>query len=91
MTLSPKVFATCNIGYNLANVENMNAEREGITFVQFSDKLLTPDSIMRDYYRQAYSKMDGYYFPEHYMEIPYWIPTIAGALPPKRYDKRSTF
>ncbi len=62
-------------------------DREGVTFVQFSDKLLTPDAIMRDYYRQAYSKMEGYYFPEHYMEIPFWIPTIAGALSTERYDK----
>ena len=62
-------------------------DNEGITFVQFSDKLLTPDSIMRDYYRKAYAKMDGYYFPEHYMEIPFWIPTIAGILHDKRYSK----
>lgn len=62
-------------------------DQETITFVQFSDKLLTPDSIMRDYYRQAYAKMDGYYFPEHYMEIPFWIPTIAGMLPNERYEK----
>lgn len=60
---------------------------EQITFVQFSDKLLTPNSIMRDYYRQAYAEMDGYYFPEHYMEIPYWIPTIAGKLSDNKYDK----
>ncbi|OGG24050.1 hypothetical protein A3A79_02540 [Candidatus Gottesmanbacteria bacterium RIFCSPLOWO2_01_FULL_43_11b] len=61
--------------------------KESISFVQFSDKLLTPDSIMRDYYRKTYSKMDGYYFPEHYMEIPFWIPTIAGVLPSDRYEK----
>lgn len=62
-------------------------DQETITFVQFSDKLLTPDSIMRDYYRQAYAKMDGYYLPEHYMEIPFWIPTIAGMLPDGKYEK----
>lgn len=62
-------------------------EVEGVTFVQFSDKLLTPDSVMRDYYRKAYAKMDGYYFPEHYMEIPFWIPTVAGMLPENRYQK----
>ena len=39
-------------------------QRENTTFVQFSDKLLTPDSAMRDYYRKAYSKMEGYYFPD---------------------------
>lgn len=61
--------------------------QEEITFVQFSDKLLTTDSIMRDYYRKAYSKMDGYYFPEHYMEIPFWIPKIAGKLPDNIYNK----
>jgi hypothetical protein len=61
--------------------------KEAVTFIQFSDKLLTPNSIMRDYYRKAYTNMDGYYFPEHYMEIPFWIPTIAGILPDRRYDK----
>ena len=61
-------------------------DKEAITFVQFSDKLLTPDSIMRNYYRKAYITMDGYYFPEHYMEIPFWIPTIAGMLPDERYE-----
>lgn len=62
-------------------------ETEGVTFVQFSDKLLTPNSKTRDYYRRAYSKMEGYYFPEHYMEIPFWIPTIAGMLPDSRFRK----
>lgn len=42
---------------------------------------------MRDYYRKAYAKMNGYYFPEHYMEIPFWIPTIAGILPDHIYEK----
>ena len=62
-------------------------DRKSITFVQFSDNLLTPDSLMRDYYRRAYGKMDGYYFPKHYMEIPFWIPKIAGALSPDKYTK----
>lgn len=62
-------------------------DKETITFVQFSDKLLTPASIMRDYYRKAYEAMDGYYIPEHYMEIPFWIPTISGMLSNERYGK----
>lgn len=62
-------------------------ERENLTFVQFSDKLLTPDSIMRDYYRKAYAKMEGYYFPEHYMEIPFWIVIITGMLSDEQYEK----
>lgn len=65
----------------------ISPDKEGVTFVQFSDKLLTPDSIMRDYYRKAYAKMDGYYFPEHYMEIPTWIPTVAGILSSDKYEK----
>lgn len=63
-------------------------EREGVTFVQFSDKLLTPDPTMRDYYRASYHNMEGYYLPEHYMEIPFWIPTIAGMLSKQRYEAR---
>jgi len=68
----------------------MNALPTGsgeVVFVQFSDQLLTNDPTMRDYYRDAYSKMPGYHFPEHYMEIPFWIPTVAGMLPSDRYEK----
>lgn len=42
---------------------------------------------MRNHYRQAYSNMEGYYFPEHYMELPFWILTIAGMLPDRKYNK----
>ena len=54
--------------------------KEKILFVQFSDELLTPQSYMRDYYRSAYSQMPGYNFPQHFMEIPFWIPRISGML-----------
>lgn len=65
----------------------ISPDKEHVTFAQFSDKLLTPDSLMRKYYRKAYATMDGYYFPEHYMEIPFWIPTIAGMLHDEQYNK----
>lgn len=74
--------------YNDATPFNMSLqEKEKVIFVQFSDNFLTSDSSMRDYYRAAYSKMDGYYYPQHYMEIPFWIPTVSGMLPGERYEK----
>lgn len=60
--------------------------KEKILFVQFSDELLTPESYMRDYYRAAYSQMPGYHFPQHFMEIPFWIPRISGMLD-SRYEQ----
>jgi hypothetical protein len=44
---------------------------KNLIFVQVSDKLLTPDSMVPDDYRTAYSRMEGYAFPEDYMEIPF--------------------
>ncbi|MER6913534.1 radical SAM protein [Streptomyces sp. NPDC000594] len=58
-----------------------------VTFVQFSDQLLTPHDLMRRYYREAYATMPGYVLPPHFMEIPYWIPVIAGLLPDEAYRK----
>jgi hypothetical protein len=51
-----------------------------VVFVQFSDRLLTPHSPMRDYYQRSYARMPGYYLPPHFMEIPFWIPTAAAML-----------
>ncbi len=59
--------------------------KEKITFVQFSDKL-TSSNLMGDYYRKAYEKMDGYYYPEHFMEIPLWIVAIDGMLSKEKYE-----
>lgn len=52
-----------------------------VLFIQFSDKLLTKDRRFRNYYEAAYQKVQGYHLPEHFMEIPYWIPVISGVLP----------
>ncbi|WP_436739636.1 radical SAM protein [Streptomyces sp. BBFR102] len=55
--------------------------------VQFSDLLLTEDSTMRDYYTRSYARMRGYYMPQHFMEIPYWIPIVASMLPDQHFRK----
>ena len=40
---------------------------------------------MRDYYRRSYSRMPGYFYPEHFMEVPYWIPIVSSMLPPEMF------
>ena len=57
-----------------------------IIFTQFSDQLLTMHSEMRRYYTAAYARMPGYVLPEHFFEIPYWIPLVAGKLSTSNYD-----
>ena len=42
---------------------------------------------MRDYYRRSYARMRGYYFPLHFMEIPYWIPIACSMLPDRAFAK----
>lgn len=76
-----------NIEQPSKNSRLTNDDFAGLTFVQFSDELLTPESIMRDYYRRAYAQLDGYYYPRHFMEIPYWIPLISGMLSPETYQQ----
>ena len=62
-------------------------EKRTVTFIQFSDLCLTSDAKTRDYYRRSYARMAGYHLPRHFMEIPYWIPTVASMLPDHAYDK----
>ncbi|NNN05650.1 MAG: hypothetical protein HKL90_07095 [Elusimicrobia bacterium] len=64
----------------------VDALRDGVSgkpllFVQFSDKLLTKDRKFREYYETVYRKVPGYHLPEHFMELPYWIPVVSGVLP----------
>lgn len=53
-----------------------------LTFVQISDSLMMGgDADARwvdDYYASVYEHMPGYRKPEHYMELPLWIPVISG-------------
>lgn len=60
-----------------------------IVFVQISDKLSTPHNFMRAYYEAVYDRTPGYRgsMPEHYMEIPTWIPILSGMLPNHVYEK----
>lgn len=59
-----------------------------VVFTQFSDLLLTPEDRMRDYYRRSYARMSGYYYPKHFMEIPYWIPILCSMLAPDRFERQ---
>jgi len=59
-----------------------------VVLTQFSDLLLTPEDRMRDYYRRSYARMDGYYYPKHFMEIPYWIPILCSMFRPDRFKRQ---
>lgn len=58
-----------------------------VVLTQFSDLLLTSSDEMREYYRRSYSRMPGYEYPTHFMEIPYWIPIVCSMLPPERFQR----
>lgn len=56
---------------------------EEATFVQISDGLMIDRGDGRwidQYYSDAYEKMPGYRKPEHFMELPTWIPVISGMM-----------
>lgn len=52
-----------------------------VVFVQVSHKLTAPHNPGLDYYRKVYEEAPGFDMPEHYMEVPTWIPVISGKLP----------
>lgn len=62
-----------------------------LTFVQISDSLMMSGEAdakwVDDYYTRVYENMPGYKKPEHYMEIPFWIPVISG-MAGDRYGQR---
>ncbi len=53
-----------------------------LTFVQISDSLMMSGDAdakwVDDYYAKVYAGMPGYRKPEHYMELPLWVPVISG-------------
>lgn len=57
-------------------------EETDLTFVQISDSLMMSGDAdakwVDDYYAKVYENMPGYRKPEHYMELPLWIPVISG-------------
>lgn len=57
-------------------------EETELTFVQISDSLMMSGDAdakwVDDYYAKVYDGMPGYRKPEHYMEVPLWIPVISG-------------
>lgn len=57
-------------------------EETDLTFVQISDSLMMSGDAdakwVDDYYAKVYEGMPGYRKPEHYMELPLWIPVISG-------------
>lgn len=60
---------------------------ERILFCQFSDQLHRLHNVTRKYYETVYPRMPGYHLPEHFFEIPYWIPKAAGQLRNPKYQK----
>lgn len=66
-------------------IGNIGTRRPGETdlvFVQISDSLMMSGDAdakwVDDYYAKVYKGMPGYRKPEHYMELPLWIPVISG-------------
>ncbi len=52
-----------------------------VVFVQVSHKVTAHDNPALEYYKRVYQEHPGFAMPEHYMEIPTWIPVISGKLP----------
>ncbi len=52
-----------------------------VVFVQVSHKLTAPKNNALEYYQQVYKRHPGYAMPEHWMEVPTWIPVVSGKLP----------
>ena len=67
-------------------VEQIEARRK-LIFAQYSDLFLTEDKRMRNYYQANYARIPGYHFPDHFFEIPFWIPTLSGMVDPAAYVK----
>lgn len=65
----------------------MESGTKQVIFVQVSHELTAPVNPSLDYYKQVYSRHDGFDMPRHYMEYPTWIAVIAGMLPDKWYEK----
>jgi|GEM_PF-1006368 len=65
----------------LGNISSVPQETN-LTFVQVSDSLMMSGDAdakwVDDYYAKVYENMPGYRKPEHYMELPLWIPVISG-------------
>jgi hypothetical protein len=52
-----------------------------VVFVQVSHKVTAPDNPALEYYKRVYQEHPGFAMPEHYMEVPTWIPVVSGKLP----------
>ncbi len=52
-----------------------------VVFVQVSHKVTAPNNPALEYYKRAYERCPGFEMPEHYMEVPTWIPIVSGKLP----------
>lgn len=65
----------------LGNISSTPQETD-LTYVQISDSLMMSGDAdakwVDDYYAKVYKSMPGYRKPEHYMELPLWIPVISG-------------
>ena len=66
----------------IGNITPRPPEETELTFVQISDSLMMGGNAdakwVDDYYAKVYENMPGYKKPEHYMELPFWIPVVSG-------------
>lgn len=67
---------------SIRNIAPNPTEDNELVYVQISDSLMMGGDAdaewVDDYYAKAYKGMPGYNKPEHYMELPLWIPVISG-------------
>lgn len=66
----------------IGNIAPRPPEENELVYVQVSDSLMMGGDAdakwVDDYYAKVYENMPGYNKPEHYMELPLWIPVISG-------------
>jgi hypothetical protein len=66
----------------IGDISSRPPEETDLVFVQISDSLMMGGDAdakwVDDYYAKVYEGMPGYRKPEHYMELPLWIPVISG-------------
>lgn len=66
----------------LGNIAPIPPRETDLVYVQISDSLMMSGDAdakwVDDYYAKVYANMSGYKKPEHYMELPLWIPIISG-------------
>lgn len=69
----------------LSGTGKVNSSR--VWFVQISDQITNKDMRCREYYDRVHGREYNTVPPEHFMEVPTWIPVCAGYVSPGVYDR----